>query len=53
MATLNVVAQRRWWVPPFFTALKALVYARVVKEKHIKPLAAFIARFGVKFKAEK
>lgn len=53
MATLNVVAQRRWWVPPFLTALKALVYARVVKEKHIKPLAGFIARFGFKFKAEK
>ena len=51
--TMKVAAQKRWWVSPLLTALKALVYARIVKEKHIDPLTAFIARFGFKFKAEK
>ncbi|WP_285150073.1 hypothetical protein [Lelliottia wanjuensis] len=51
--TMKVVAQKRWWVSPLLTALKALVYARVVKEKHFKLLTGFIARFGFKFKTEK
>lgn len=55
MATLNltVVAQRQWWVMPLLSVIKGLVYARLVKEKHFKKLADFIARFGFKFKAEK
>jgi len=51
--TMNVLVKRRRWVVPLLSAIKILVYARVVKEKHIKPLAGFIARFGFKFKAEK
>ena len=51
--TMNVLVKRRRWVVPLLSAIKVLVYARVVKEKHIKPLAGFIARFGFKVKTEK
>ena len=53
MITLKVVAHKRWWVSPLLSVLKAFVYAHIVKEKHIKPLTDFIARFGFKFKTEK
>ncbi len=57
MITVKVVAQKRWWVSPLLSVLKALVYARIVKEKHIEkhiePLTDFIARFGFKFRTEK
>lgn len=53
MITMKVVAQKRWWVSPLLFVLKALVYARIVKEKHIEPLTDFIARFGFKFRTEK
>lgn len=53
MITMKVVAQKRWWVNPLFRVLKAIVYARLMKEKYLKPLAGFIARFGFKFKTEK
>lgn len=53
MITVKVVAQKRWWVNPLLSVLKASVYARLLKEKHLKPLTGFIARFGFKFKTEK
>ncbi|MEX4752068.1 hypothetical protein HPB40_15065 [Enterobacter cloacae] len=53
MITMKVVAQKRWWVSPLLFVLKAFVYARIVKEKHIEPLTDFIARFGFKFRTEK
>lgn len=53
MITVKVVAQKRWWVNPLLSVLKASVYARLLKEKHLKPLAGLIARFGFKFKTEK
>ncbi|HDV5192293.1 hypothetical protein OV081_20915 [Salmonella enterica subsp. enterica serovar 1,4,[5],12:i:-] len=53
MITMKVVAQKRWWVSPLLSVLKAFVYARIVKEKHIEPLTDFIARFGFKFRTEK
>lgn len=53
MITMKVVAQKRWWVSPLLSVLKAFVYARIVKEKHFKSLTGFIARRGFKFKAEK
>ncbi|WP_280022824.1 hypothetical protein [Enterobacter cloacae] len=53
MITVKVVAQKRWWVSPLLFVLKAFVYARIVKEKHIEPLTDFIARFGFKFRTEK
>lgn len=53
MITVKVVAQKRWWVSPLLSVLKAFVYARIVKEKHIEPLTDFIARFGFKFRTEK
>ncbi len=53
MITMRVVAQKRWWVNPLLSVLKAVVYAHIVKEKHFKSLACFIARWGFKFKAEK
>lgn len=53
MITMKVVAQKRWWVSPLLPVLKAFVYARIVKEKHIEPLTDFIARFGFKFRTEK
>lgn len=53
MMTLNIVIQRRWWVSPLLSVIKAFVYARVVKAKHLEPLSGFIARWGFKFKAEK
>lgn len=53
MITLKVVAQKRWWVNPLLSVLKAFVYARIVREKQFKPLTGFIARFGFKFKTEK
>lgn len=53
MITVKVVAQKRWWVIPLLSVLKAFVYARIVKEKHIEPLTDFIARFGFKFRTEK
>ncbi len=53
MITMKVVAQRRWWVSPLLSILKAFVYVRIVKEKHFKFLSGFIARWGFKFKAEK
>lgn len=53
MITVKVVAQKRWWVSPLLSVLKAFVYARIVKEKHIEPLTDFIARFGFKFRKEK
>lgn len=53
MITMKVVAQKRWWVRPLLSVLKAFVYARIVKEKHIEPLTDFIARFGFKFRTEK
>ena len=53
MITVKMVAQKRWWVSPLLSVLKAFVYARIVKEKHIEPLTDFIARFGFKFRTEK
>ena len=53
MITMKLVAQKRWWVSPLLSVIKAFVYARIVKEKHFKSLSAFIARWGFKFKAEK
>lgn len=53
MITMKVVAQKRWWVSPLLSVLKAFVYARIVKEKHIEPLTDFIARFVFKFRTEK
>ena len=53
MITMKVVAQKRWWVSPLLSVLKALVYARIVKEKHFKSLSGFIVRWGFKFKTEK
>ncbi|KVI49558.1 hypothetical protein AWS52_24495 [Enterobacter cloacae subsp. cloacae] len=53
MITMKVVAQKRWWVSPLLSVLKAFVYARIIKEKHIEPLTDFIARFGFKFRTEK
>lgn len=53
MITMKVVAKKRWWVSPLLSVLKAFVYARIVKEKHIEPLTDFIARFGFKFRTEK
>lgn len=53
MITVKVVAQKRWWVSPLLSVLKAFVYARIVKEKHIEPLTDLIARFGFKFRTEK
>lgn len=53
MITMKVIAQKRWWVSPLLFVLKAFVYARIVKEKHIEPLTDFIARFGFKFRTEK
>lgn len=53
MITVKVVAQKRWWVSPLLSVLKAFVYARIIKEKHIEPLTDFIARFGFKFRTEK
>lgn len=53
MITMKVVAQKRWWVSPLLIVLKALVYARIVKEKHFKSLSGFIARWGFKFKTER
>ncbi len=53
MITVKVVAQKRWWVSPLLSVLKAFVYARIVKEKNIEPLTDFIARFGFKFRTEK
>lgn len=53
MITMKVVSQKRWWVSPLLFVLKAFVYARIVKEKHIEPLTDFIARFGFKFRTEK
>lgn len=53
MITMKVIAQKRWWVSPLLSVLKAFVYARIVKEKHIEPLTDFIARFGFKFRTEK
>lgn len=53
MITMKVVAQKRWWVSPLLSVLKALVYARIVKEKHFKSLSCFIALRGFKFKTEK
>ncbi len=50
---MKVVAHKRLWVTPALKVLKVLVYARVIKEKHLKPLAGFIARFGFKFNVEK
>lgn len=53
MIAMKVVAQKRWWVSPLLSVLKAFVYARIVKEKHFKSLSGFIARWGFKFKTEK
>lgn len=55
MTTLNltVVAQRRWWVKPILSVIKGLVYARLVKERHIEKLADIIAQHGFTFKTEK
>lgn len=53
MITMKVVAQKRWWVSPLLSVLKAFVYARIVKEKHVESLSGFIARWGFKFKTEK
>lgn len=53
MITMKVVAQKRWWVSPLLSVLKAFVYARIVREKHFKSLTSLIARWGFKFKAEK
>ena len=53
MIAIKVVAQKRWWVSPLMTVLKAFVFARIVREKHFKSLASLIARWGFKFKAEK
>ena len=55
MATLNltVVAQRRLWVMPALSVIKVLVYARLVKERHIEKLADIIAQHGFNFKTEK
>lgn len=53
MITMKVVAKQRWRVSPLLSVLKAFVYARLLKEKHFKPLTGFIARFGFKFKTEK
>lgn len=55
MTTLNitVVAQMRWWVKPILFVIKGLVYARLVKERHIEKLADFIAQHGFTFKTEK
>lgn len=53
MITMKVIAQKRWWVSPLLSVLKAFVYARIIKEKHIEPLTDFIARFGFKFRTEK
>lgn len=50
---MKLVAVRRWWVSPLLSVLKAFVYARIVKEKHLKLLVGFIARFGFKFKTER
>lgn len=53
MITVKVVAQKRWWVCPLLFVLKALVHARIVKEKHFKSLSGFIARWGFKFQVGK
>lgn len=53
MITLKMIAQKRWWVNPLLSVLKALAFLRIVKEKHINPLTNFIARWGFSFKTEK
>lgn len=53
MITLKVVAQKRWWVNPLLSVLKACAFVRIMKEKHIKPLTSLIARRGFSFKTEK
>lgn len=53
MITLKMVAQKRWWVNPLLSVLKALAYARIVREKHFAFLSGFIARWGFSFKTEK
>lgn len=52
MITMKVVAQKRWWVSPLLSVLKALVYARIVKDKQVTLLSDFIARWGFRFKTE-
>lgn len=53
MITMKVVAQKRWWVSPLLSVLKAFVYARILKEKQVNFLSDFIARWGFKFKTER
>lgn len=53
MITLKVVAEKRWWVTPLLSVLKACAFVRIMKEKHIKPLTGFISRWGFSFKTEK